>query len=205
MATEIVSKVSPYLPFAVTIVVATFGWVFTYVHASYRSRKEARLELVNAKLRLLYGPLYSRLLAGSEAWDAFYNSKWPKHGQSGYFTDGFPLSEEEMATWRHWMTHVFHPLNKRLEATIVEHVDLIEGDDLPKVFTDVLAHIHVYDAVLRSWEKGDFSEHTSIINFPADEMMKAVEPVFFELRDEQKKLSGSAVKTTSLQANKNWK
>lgn len=182
-----------FFPFIVTLIVATGGWLFTYFHARQQSRQDARLQLVNDKLRLLYGPLYSRLLAGNEAWSAFSKTKWPKHGQAGYFTDGYPLSDDELATWRHWMTHVFHPMNKKLEAIIVDHLDLVEEDKLPKVFIDVLAHIHVYDAVLKAWESDDFSEHTSIINFPALEMMRAVEPTYKKLRNEQAILSGTKV------------
>lgn len=179
-----------FLPFAITIIVATGGWLFTYFHARHRSQKEARLKMVNDKLRLLYGPLYSRLLAGNEAWAAFSKTKWPKHGQAGYFTDGYNLTEEEMATWRHWMKHVFHPMNKKLESIIVDHMDLMEDDQLPKVFTDVLAHIHVYDAVIKAWEAGDFTAHTSIINFPAHELIQAVEPTYRKLRKEQATLTG---------------
>lgn len=181
-----------FLPFAITLIVATGGWLFTYFHARHRSQQEARLKLVNEKLRLLYGPLYSRLLAGNEAWAAFSKTKWPKHGQGGYFTDGCQLTEEELATWRHWMKHVFHPMNKKLEAIIVDHMDLVDDDKLPKVFIDVLAHIHVYDAVIKAWELGDFSVHTSIINFPARELMHAVEPTYKKLRNEQAALSGIA-------------
>ncbi|QFT80197.1 hypothetical protein FIU89_06190 [Roseovarius sp. THAF27] len=179
-----------FLPFVITLIVATGGWLFTYFHARYRSQQEVRLKLVNDKLRLLYGPLYARLLAGNEAWSSFSKTKWPKHGQAGYFADGYHLTEEELATWRHWMRHVFHPMNKKLEAIIVDHMDLVEDDQLPKVFTDVLAHIHVYDAVIKAWDEGDFSAHTSVTNFPAHELMHAVEPIYKKLRSEQATLSG---------------
>jgi hypothetical protein len=176
-------------PFVITITVATTGWIFTYFHSRHQYRRQAQLELINKKLRLLYGPLYARLLAGNAAWAAFSKTKWPKHRQGGYFTEGFPLSDNEITTWRNWMKIVFHPMNKKLEGIIVENLDLLEDDEIPRALTKALAHIYVYDAVLAAWEDGDFSEHTSIINFPAKELLEIVEPAYRNLRGQQALLS----------------
>jgi len=179
-----------FLPFVVTLIVAMSGWLFTYFHSRKQAEKRARLELVDKKLRLLYGPLYARLLAGNAAWTTFSRTRWPSHRQGGYFTEGYQLTEKELETWRHWMKHVFHPMNKKLESIIVDHIDLLENDEVPDAFTKTLARIHVYDAVLKAWDAGDYSEHTSVINFPAQELLRELEPHYRELRPQQAALSG---------------
>jgi hypothetical protein len=179
-----------YLPLILTLLVAIGGWIFAYLHTRHQEQRRSKLSLVDKKLRLFYGPLYARLLAGNAAWDAFSKTKWPSHGGQGYFTKGHDVTNAELETWRHWMKNVFHPMNKKLEAIIVENLDLIEGD-IHASFIAALSHIHVYDAVLASWEVGDFSDHTSIINFPAQDLISVVEPVYLRLREEQKTLSGT--------------
>ena len=58
------------IPIAVSILIATGGWIFTYLHGKRAVSREAELNRVNDQLRLLYGPLYATLLAGDAAWAA---------------------------------------------------------------------------------------------------------------------------------------
>ncbi len=176
------------VPIAVSILIATGGWIFTYFHKRRTTSRLARLDRVNQQLRLLYGPLYARLLAGSAAWQAFADRYWPSHGQVGFFSEGYETTDGEKARWRLWMKEVFHPLNTKLESLIVDHLDLMEDEEMPQAFVDTLSHIAVYHAVLKQWEDGDYSDHTSIINFPASELMEVVRPAYERLRQEQERL-----------------
>jgi len=177
------------LALVATILLAAGGWLFTFVHARAQDRRRAHLDLVSQRLRLLYGPLYAHLRAGRAVWDAFYEAHRPAHGQSRYFAEGHSVSAEELARWRHWMIFVFHPMNKRVEAMILTHMDLVEQDDLPDAFTAVLAHIAAYDAVINAWHAGDLSMHTSVLDFPDEELMNAVEPIYLHLREQQRVLT----------------
>ena len=176
------------LPIASSIIVATGSWIFTYLHGKRAITREAELDRVNDQLRLLYGPLYARLAASDAAWNAFWSRHRPSHGQSSYFHPDYKLTAEEQERWRLWMTEVFHPLNKSLEAIIVSHSDLIEDGVMPSAFVSVLAHIATYDAVIAAWEKGDFSHYTSVLNFPGKELAETVQPTYKKLLDKQQRL-----------------
>ena len=95
------------------------------------------------------------------------------------------------------MKEVFHPGNSRLEGIILGNLDLLDPKDIPNLldqkdipnaFINALAHISVYDAVLKKWESGDYSQQTSVINFPAAALMTVVRPTFKRLLLEQEKL-----------------
>ncbi len=88
------------------------------------------------------------------------------------------------------MINVFHPLNEKVEAIIIENIHLIEGDEIPKAFTQALSHVSAYRAVIAQWESGDYSEHVSVNNWPAKGLMESVKPVFEELTKKQSKLLG---------------
>lgn len=175
-------------PIAGSILIAALGWFVTYFHGRGAATRRADLDRVNDQLRLLYGPLYATLIAGDAAWAAFSKKYWPAHGQSGYFAPEFDLTDVEKARWILWMRDVFHPANERLERIILDHLDLVEGGTAPPVFTETLAHIAVYRAVLRQWENEDFSEYVSVVNFPAAELMQTVEPVYRALLKKQQRL-----------------
>jgi hypothetical protein len=171
-----------------TIAVAFCGWVVAYLNGRAASARAGQLERVNKQLRELYGPLYIRLAASNRVWDAFWEEHRPAHGRNYYFGDDVTLSEKELETWRVWMRTVFEPMNASTEEIILNNVDLLESDEIPKAFIDALAHIAAYRAVLDAWERGDFSQHTSINNWPHEQLMAAVKPEVKKLRERQKRL-----------------
>lgn len=177
------------LPIVAATAVAVIGWVVTYFHSWYFDRKASKLDRVNRQLRELYGPLYARLMAADSAWEAFWSKHRPAHGANSYF--GAQVSEEEKATWRTWMTNVFEPNNAQMEELIVQNLDLLETDRIPKAFVDALAHIAAYKAILAEWRNSDFTNHVSVNNWPGLELMKVVKPEYEKLRARQKKLLGS--------------
>lgn len=170
-----------------TIVVAFLGYLVTYLQQRMHSNREAQLARVNLQLRNLYGPLYSTLKANEAIWNEFRKKLWPQHGQGGYFVDG--TTDEEKERWRTWMLEVFEPLNARIEKAILENGDLLDSGGFPDIFIDTLAHIAAYRALYPKWRDGEFSVHTSLIDFPAG-LLAAVEPEYHKLLARQSALSG---------------
>lgn len=164
-----------------SLIIAAGGWLFTYFHSRATEARRARLARVNSQLRLLYGPLYARLLAGEAAWQAFSGNYWPAHGQAGFFTPGFETTDAEAARWRLWMREVFYPLNLKLESLITDHLDLLDGNEMPQAFVEALAHIAAYHAVLKQWEDGNFNENVSVVNFPGQKLLAVVKPQYEKL------------------------
>ena len=173
------------LTIAVSVWIAAGGWIFAYLHGRKTATRAARLERVNRQLGLFYGPLLATLESGDAAWRAFWRKYRPAHGQDAYFAAGYPLTDEELRRWRLWMTEVFHPNNLQIESLINSHLELIVEDEMPREFTDALAHIAVYRAVIARWAQNDFSEHTSVINFPSAELIALVKPTYKALKAEQ--------------------
>lgn len=178
------------IPVLVAVVVAGLGWLITYRHKLHFDRQANQLERVNKQLRELYGPLYARLLASQSTWDAFWRQYRPAHGRNSYFAKGAELTEQELAVWRNWMTHVFEPFNAETEKLILKNIDLLESDSIPQAFIDALAHIAAYKAVLANWKHGNFSSHVSVNNWPSKALLAIVEPEYLRLRALQKTLLG---------------
>ena len=149
---------------SVTLLLGVAGYFATYFNTLRLTRRKERLERVDRQLREFYGPLYALTEGADKSWRAF---RLQIGRPSGSFWDAMPPpSEEERAAWRLWMSHVLMPLNVRIEAVIVDHAELLEGDEMPGCLLDLLAHIAAYKAVLRAWEGGDYSRHISVIDYP---------------------------------------
>jgi hypothetical protein len=52
------------------------------------------------------------------------------------------------------------------------------------------AHVEAYKTVLKQWDEGDYSEHASVINFPAEEVQQYARDRFTQLKSEQLRLLG---------------
>jgi hypothetical protein len=88
------------------------------------------------------------------------------------------------------MAEIFMPINLRMEKAIIENAHLIEGAEIPQEFLAFLAHIEVYKAVIKKWERGDFSEHTAYENFP-EQFRPIVAKTYKALKKRQAELIGS--------------
>lgn len=170
------------------MLIAIAGYLFTYFHKKNTDERNAALNRVNLQLRELYGPLYAELLSRQAAWDAFYENYWPSHGKEQFFSEEASPSAEEVEKWITWRTEVFHPKNERIEEIIKNNVDLLDEDGFPDAFTRFMAHVSGYKAVLGQWKNEDYSEFTSVCNFPYDELFRLVESQYYHLRAKQKYL-----------------
>jgi len=175
----------------VGVCIAVAGWLVTHFSRLHFEKRSAQLSRVNEQLGKLYGPLMATITASHETWVAFSKEYWPTHGMPGYFGTGQDqLSQDELEIWRTWILNVFHPLNEKVERVIIENIHLIDGEDIPEAFTQALAHVSAYRAVIAQWQKGNFSHHVSVNNWPTKKLRSAVMPVFKKLSEKQTKLLG---------------
>jgi hypothetical protein len=169
------------------ILVALIGAGITYLNNLRIARRKDALDRLNAQLRLLYGPLYASDLAARESWWAFWKKLRP-----GIFEiprdQWAPLTNGERIEWRIWMTHVFMPLNERIERAIVENADLLPEEDIPQPLLDMCAHVASYKALLKKWELQDYSEDHAQIDYPGREFREYIQRTFKDLKQQQAKL-----------------
>lgn len=170
----------------VTICLAFIGYIATYLNNIAVARRKDRLERINLQLRNLYGPLYATDQASRIAWDAFRSRYRPS---GSFFRSTPPPTKEELEAWRLWMSEVFMPLNLRMEKIIVENADLILGDQMPDSFLEFIAHVAAYKPVIKKWQSGDYSEHTSFSNYPT-EMRQHIVSSYSQLKKEQEIILG---------------
>lgn len=153
----------PIVSVVVTIVLAIAGYLATYINGRILARKKDQLDLVNRRLNEFYGPLYVATQAGYIAYDSLVKKLGKKHdvfeGETG-------PSQRELDEWFLWMTTVFTPLNDLLEKIIIEKAHLIIEEQMPSCLLQFVTHVVGYKAILAKWEKHDFSEKYSIIDFP---------------------------------------
>ncbi|MCG2644281.1 MULTISPECIES: hypothetical protein [Bradyrhizobium] len=168
------------------VVLAFIGYFAKYLNDLAIARRRDRLDRVNAQLRLLYGPLFALDQATAVAWQEFRKKNKP--GEP-YFSASRPPTDLQLEAWRLWMSKTFMPLNRRMMEAIVSNADLLEGE-MPSEFLALVAHVTAYEVVLARWEKNDFSEHVSVINFPSG-LRSKVTADYQMLRAEQRRLLAS--------------
>jgi len=81
------------------------------------------------------------------------------------------------------------PLNLEMEERILNHSDLLEDLEMPEVLLKLMAHIAAYKPVLKSWERGDFSQNSSLLRFP-DELKDYAMDNYSRLKKKQAVLLG---------------
>jgi len=148
---------------AVTIALAVAGYVAAYINGRILSRKKDQLDLVNKRLNEFYGPLYVATQAGHIAYDALMK----KLGKRAHVFEGEEEpTPSELDEWYLWMRTVFTPLNDIREKIIIEKAHLIIEEQMPNCLVEFVTHVVGYRAVLAKWQRGDFAEKYSIIDFP---------------------------------------
>ena len=172
---------------AVSVLLAACGYIAAYVYNLKLAQRKDRLERVNQQLSDFYGPLFALVSSSQSCWEAFRRRYRP----GGAFWDiDSPPTAEEAAAWRLWMVEVFMPLNVGMADVITQHADLLDQSEMPRVLLDICAHVKAYQPVIKRWELGDFSENTSVIDFPAREVQAFVSEGFRRLKTEQAELLG---------------
>jgi len=128
-----------------TIFLAFFGYLVTFIITRMMARRADRLRLVNERLNEFYGPLYVASQAGNIA----YRSLLTRMGK----TQSYPITDAEMKDWMLWMKTIFMPLNDVREKIIIEKAHLIVEEQMPRCLLDFVTHVVGYKAVLAKWAR----------------------------------------------------
>ncbi len=78
------------------------------------------------------------------------------------------ISSKKQERWINYMLSVFKPYHERMEKLILEKGYLVEDKKMKDLTHRLSFHINGYKKVYSQWEKGDYSEMTSDINFPSE-------------------------------------
>ncbi|WP_050502687.1 hypothetical protein [Streptomyces monomycini] len=172
----------------VTVFVAATGYAATYLTNLRLARRKDHLDRVNRQLSELYGPLYAQAEAVDRAWRKFVD------GGGNVWTALAPVTTEQAATWRLWMSTVFMPLNRRMVETVVSHADLLCEDTIPEPLKELCAHVACYEPIIARWQEDGFDsvqvdDHVSIAgNFLRRELDDYLRNSFESLKLEQARL-----------------
>lgn len=171
----------------VSLFLALLGYFATYFNNLRLAQRKERLDRINQQLQKLYGPLFSLVRVSTITWDAF-RENGTRRGP--YWDKDNPPTDEEATEWRLWMISVFMPLNERMQEIVIEHADLLDEPEMPNCLLMLSAHVSAYKSVLRKWKNGDYTQNTSVINFPREELLVYTEQTFKRLKAEQSQLLG---------------
>jgi hypothetical protein len=181
----------------VGVAVAVIGYFVTYRTNLRLAQRNDRLERINSQLSEFYGPLFALTRSSDQSWQAFRKRYRP--GGGSFWKSDPPLTVEDAAAWRLWMTTVFVPVHQQMMELVLNRAHLIEEPDMPSCLLTLCAHVNGYQAILKEWETGEISiereDNLSIVNFPGDELAAYAATAFSRLKAEQAELLGSTAKT----------
>lgn len=174
-----------FLGLGVTILLALLGYLATYLNSLRLQRRADNLRFVSAQIDELYGPLYVITQTGQMLF-ATLQVKRHREGRSMEDT-GAPAPSRTRTDWHIWVEQVFMPLNEQLEQVLINKAHLIIEDEMPQCLKLFMAHSAGYKAVIKKWQMGDFSEGTSVIEYPV-EIVEYAEQSYLKLKKQQQKL-----------------
>src|SRR5215217_6662099 len=188
----------------VGVFVAAIGYVIKYWTDLKIEQRNDRLERINRQLSEFYGPLLALTRSSGESWQAFRKRYRP--GAGSFWKRDPPLTVEDAAAWRLWMTTVFVPVHQQMMELVLNRAHLIEEPDMPPCLLTLCAHVNGYQAILKEWETGEISiereDNLSIVNFPGEELAAYAAIAFSRLKAEQAELLGSTAKSGGSQRRK---
>lgn len=168
-----------------TIALALLGYLVTYLNNLRLQRRTDKLRFVTAQIDELYGPLYVITQTGQMLF-ATLQVKRHREGRAKEDT-GASAPSRTRTDWHIWVEEVFMPLNEQLEQVLINKAHLIIEEEMPQCLKLFLAHSAGYKAVIKKWQMGDFSEGTSVIDYPA-EIVEYAEQSYLRLKKQQQKL-----------------
>jgi len=87
------------------------------------------------------------------------------------------------------------PIHDEMLSIITRNADLLIEGNLPDSLQLFCAHVSAYKVVFDRWSQDDFSEYTSVLNYPTTEMAAYLETSFKLLKAEQAQLLGRRAST----------
>ncbi len=175
------------LSVAATVSLGLAGYVATYVNTVRLEQRKAQLARVERQLRDFYGPLLSLVSASSEAWKGFRSIY---RSNTSFFKGSPPPTQEDLDAYCLWMKEVFMPMNEAMADLVTKHTDLLEENEIPDCLLKLCAHVSGYRAVIKAWERNDYSRYNSVLKFPGEELLFYAEERFDRLKLKQAELLG---------------
>ncbi len=172
---------------SITILLALFGYLFTWFSGRRAQQQRDQLERINNQLEKLYGPLFALVQSSDMSWRAFRVQYQPN---SRYFSDLNPPSDADLNAWRLWMRTVFMPINLQMVDIIQSNAHLLIEPEMPECLLVLQAHVSSFKAVIRAWDLDDFSDHESQVHYPSKELLDYVTQAYKKLKSDQAKLIG---------------
>jgi hypothetical protein len=162
-----------------TVLAVILTYLSTYLNNSRLSRWQKRLDRTNSQLKYFYGPLLSLSETSDRTWKLL--SEKYDHSRERI------AREQRGKLWISWVIEVFQPINKEMQRIIVDHADLLIGDEMPRCLLDFCAHTSGYDVIIKRWQAGNRTEMYSIANWPKD-LQEYLRTSFAELKKDQQSL-----------------
>ena len=168
-----------------SVLAAASVFVANLIIQSRNERRQTALARVNAQLRDLYGPLIAMVSANENLWQAMRKSILPSRDQrrSG------ALTAEHAEEWRYWLQQALMPANIKMRDVILQHADLMIGDDLPQVMQEFCSHVAAYEVLLARGAEQNWSFKRSLIPHPGPSFAEYIQTSFATLKARQAALS----------------
>ncbi|MEU7042733.1 hypothetical protein AB0A77_16945 [Streptomyces varsoviensis] len=176
----------------ITVGLAFTGYLVTYLNSLRLTQRQERLARVNRQLSEFYGPLLALTEINSRMYHAFSERHPRPDGRSPlqHGPEEMPLTEEELAEWRVWITKVFLPNHRAMRNILVDKADLLSEPHMPPILLEVYAHASWEEIMAARWEQGDFALEHPPRPFPMTEIRRYVRESFDQLKQEQAALLG---------------
>jgi hypothetical protein len=172
----------------ITVCVAFVGYLATYLNGLRLTQRQERLSRVNRQLSDFYGPLLALVESNRQIFEAFAAFHRRPDGTSP-FGGGGSATDLELVEYRLWFGTVFLPNIRRMRDIVVDHADLLIEESMPPVLLKLCAHVSGYEITTTRWDRGDYSQHLSVVAYPED-VWEYARTSFAKLKHEQATLLG---------------
>lgn len=175
-----------WLTASTAIVVAIVTGSISYLTSRRLHRKQSELARVDRQLSELYGPLYALSRSSDFSWVTFRQN----HGADrlAYFDVEADVSPDEIESWCEWMTHVFMPVNRKMQEILLSKTELLISDDLPESLIALCSHVAEYEMILARWASGNRDVLTATNNHPGRQLSEYAQTSYQFLRARQRTL-----------------
>lgn len=164
------------------VLLALFGYFFTYFYGKRQEQRKNRLERINRQLDELYGPLLAIVQTNQQAWDSFLSNH---NDNPDFYKEKENPSPEDISEFHNWMGTVFMPNNEELHYIIVDNTSLLIENEMPQVLLELLAHIMEFRINFNARKETHSEVVESVSKYPGKDLLAYCIKSFRKLKTEQ--------------------